>query len=274
VHEQFLTETAKFADIVLPATTFLEHDDIYWGYGHTHGTMAPQVIEPYAECRSNHEVTRALARRLGAKHPGFELTAWEMIDATLKASKRGTAEEMRQTGWIDCAPDFDTAHFLNKFPNPTRKFRFAPDWASIGPYHQGLPKLPDHFDTTEWATPEHPFRLVTSPARSFLNSTFSETPGSRKREGKPHVTMHPTDAGRLGLIAGDRARFGNRRGEVVCAVEINDGQQPGVLVAEGLWRDPDFEGGRGINHLTGADPVPPNGGVAFHDTAVWVRPVN
>ena len=271
VHEQFLTETAKFADIVLPATMFVEHDDIYWGYGHTHMTMGPKVIEPYAECRSNHEVTRALAKRLGAVHPGFELTAWELIDATLRASGKGTAAEMREVGWIDCAPPFTQAHFLEGFPNPTGKFRFAPDWASIGPYHQGLPKLPDHMDTAEWASPEHPFRLVTSPARSFLNSTFAETPTSRKREGKPKVRIHPEDAARLGLREGDRVRLGNRRGEVVSVATLGGGQQPGVLVAEGLWRDEDFEDGRGINHLTGGDPVPPNGGVGFHDTAVWAR---
>jgi anaerobic selenocysteine-containing dehydrogenase len=274
VHEQFLTETAKFADIVLPATMFLEHDDLYWGYGHTHGTIAPKVIEPYAECRPNHDVTRAIARRLGAKHPGFDMTAWEIIDATLRASGYGSAEEVRRTGWIDCAPPFERAHFLTKYPTATGRFRFAPDWAAMGPYHAGLPPLPDHVDTPEWATAEHPFRLVTSPARTFLNSTFSETESSRRREGKPHVKMHPTDAARLGFTSGDRIRLGNRRGQVVSEIAIDDGQQPGVLVAEGLWRDPDFAEGRGINHLTGADPVPPNGGVAFHDTAVWVRAVN
>jgi len=274
VHEQFMTETAKFADVVLPATMFVEHDDIYWGYGHTHMTIGPRVVEPYAECRSNHEVTRALAKRLGAEHPGFELTAWELIDATLRKSGKGTAAEMAEVGWIDCAPAFEDAHFLTGYPNETGKFRFAPDWAAIGPYHQGLPSLPDHMDTTEWASAEHPFRLVTSPARSFLNSTFAETPTSRKREGKPKVVLHPDDAARLGLRAGDRARMGNRRGDVVTTVALDAGQRPGVLIAEGLWRDEDFEDGRGINHLTGSDPVPPNGGVGFHDTAVWLRPAN
>ena len=86
VHEQFMTDTARYADIVLPATTFLEHDDIYVGGGHSYLLMGARVIEPYAETRSNHDVIRALAKRLGAEHPGFDMTAWELIDATLKRS--------------------------------------------------------------------------------------------------------------------------------------------------------------------------------------------
>ena len=86
VHEQFMTDTARYADIVLPATTFLEHDDIYVGGGHSYLLMGARVIEPYAQTRSNHDAIRALAKRLGAEHPGFDMTAWELIDATLKRS--------------------------------------------------------------------------------------------------------------------------------------------------------------------------------------------
>ena len=83
-HEQFLTETARWSDIVLPATMFMEHDDLYQAGGHSHIQIGPKLIEPPGECRSNHEVIQALAHRLGAKHPGFEMTAMEIIDATLK----------------------------------------------------------------------------------------------------------------------------------------------------------------------------------------------
>ena len=86
VHEQFMTETAAMADIVLPATTFLEHDDIYTAGGHTYLQIGRAVLQPYAECRSNHEVICALAERLGACHPGFEMSAFEMIDRTLRVS--------------------------------------------------------------------------------------------------------------------------------------------------------------------------------------------
>ncbi|MBM3519073.1 MAG: molybdopterin oxidoreductase family protein, partial [Alphaproteobacteria bacterium] len=112
VHEQFMTETAAMADIVLPATTFLEHDDIYQGGGHMHIQIGPQVIAPYAESRSNHEVIVGLARRLGARHPGFEMTAWEIIDHTLRASGWPDAATLTAKRWHDCQPDFATATSL------------------------------------------------------------------------------------------------------------------------------------------------------------------
>jgi anaerobic selenocysteine-containing dehydrogenase len=140
----------------------------------------------------------------------------------------------------------------------------------MGPW-QSLPTLPDHWDVIEAADAEHPFRLATSPARSFLNSTFAENETGRKREGAPSVKMHPDDAMRLGLNAGDRVRIGNARGDVVLPISVGEGQRPGVLISEGLWPNSAFQQGEGINVLTGADPVAPYGGAAFHDTKVWVR---
>ena len=97
-------------------------------------------------------------------------------------------------------------------------------------------------------------------------------PAGRAREGRPEVAIHPDDASRLGLKAGDRARLGNARGEVVLHVKLFDGVKPGVMISEGLWPNSAFEGGEGINTLTGADPVAPYGGAAFHDNRVWARP--
>ena len=133
VHEQFMTETARMADIVLPATTFLEHDDLYQSGGHMYAQVAPKVIEPHAECRSNHDVVCALAKRLGARHRGFDMTAWEIIDETLCASHWPDAKTMARSRWHDCQPDFETAHFLNGFKTPDGKFHFAPDWRREGP---------------------------------------------------------------------------------------------------------------------------------------------
>ncbi|MBM3597264.1 MAG: molybdopterin oxidoreductase family protein [Alphaproteobacteria bacterium] len=271
VHEQFMTATAKCADIVLPATMFVEHDDIYCAYGHYHIVMGPKLIEPYAEARPNHEVISGIASRLGAKHPGFDMTAWQLIDAALRSSGLPDAETLRQTGWIDHAPDFRASHCLDGFPQADGRFHFKPDWAAIGPDHACLPALPDHIETSEWATAERPFRLVTAPARGFLNSTFSETPGSRRRESRPTLQMHPDDAAAAGLADGSRVRIGNARGEVVLAVRSATGLRRGTVVAEGIWPASDHETGEGINTLVGADPVPPNGGVAFHDTSVWLR---
>ena len=113
--------------------------------------------------------------------------------------------------------------------------------------------------------------MVTAPARSFLNTSFTEMASGKRREGRPTVLMHPEDAVRLGLVDGSKVRLGNDRGEVVLHVRMSAGQQPGVLVAESIWPSECFEGGIGINALTSDDPGPPWGGAVYHDTAVWVR---
>jgi anaerobic selenocysteine-containing dehydrogenase len=270
-HEQFMTETARWSDVVLPATMFMEHDDIYQAGGHSHVQLGPKLIEPPGECRSNHEVLQGLAARLGARHHGFEMTAMEIIDATLKASGYPDAKTLIEHRWIDAMPSFRTAHFLDGFPTSDRRFHFAPDWKALGDKLGIMPKLPDQMSNIEAGRADAPFRLVTAPARSFLNTSFTETASGRKREGRPTVLMHPHDARRLGLVDGSKVRLGNTRGEVILHARISDGQQPGVLVAESIWPSECFEGGIGINALTSDDPGPPWGGAVFHDTAVWMR---
>jgi len=271
VHEQFLTETARYADVVLPATMFLEHDDLYQAGGHSHLQIGPKLIEPPGECRSNHEVVQALARRLGAQHPGFEMSAMELANWTLQASGWPDAAVVLERRWVDAALPFREAHFLDGFGTPDKKFHFAPDWSKVGSDWKRMARLPDQLAITEAATKDKPFRLVTAPARRFLNTTFTETPGSRAREKRPTVLIHPEDADRLGLADGDRATLGNERGAVVVHARRFDGLLPGTVVVEGIWPGRDFEGGLGINALVGDDPIPPFGGGAFHDTAVWLR---
>lgn len=274
VHEQFMTDTAILADIVLPATTFLEHDDIYTASGHTFLQTARKVVEPTGEARPNHYVICELARRLGAEHPGFHMTEWELIDATLKMSGWPDADTLHAGHWHDCALDFESSHFLNGFAHPDGKFRFKPDWASIGPFHGELPALPDHVPIIDAADAEHPFRLVAAPARQFLNTSFTETPGSKAREGRPTVMVHPADCSRAGIVEGDRVRVGNRQGSIVVHARPFDGLQPGVIVIESIWPNGAFEEGIGVNTLISADAGRPNSGAVFHDTAVWLRRAN
>ncbi len=278
VHEQFMTETATMADLVLPATTFLEHDDIYRGGGHQYIIHGPKLVEPPGECRNNHEVIAALARRLGAAHEGFALSPRELIDRLLRASKRGTLAELEANRWLDCQPPFRQAHYLDGFAWPGGKFRFKPDWDNVpfrSPYKCGpvaaMPVLPDHWTSIEEADAEHPFRLATSPARGFLNSTFNETPTSLASEKRPTVMIHPQDAAALDVREGDRVVLGNRRGKVRLHAKLFDGVRRGVLIAESIWPNAAYEDGCGINSLTGADPIAPYGGAAFHDNKVWVR---
>lgn len=271
VHEQFLTETAKWADVVLPATMFLEHDDLYQAGGHAHIQIGPKLVEPPGKCRSNHEVISALARRLGARHRGFEMTAWELIEATLAASGWPDAASVLARGGIDAQPGFAASHFLEGFGHADGRFHFAPDWTALGAAGAAMPKLPDQFDAIEAATPETPFRLVAPPARQFLNTSFTENPAGRQREGGPRVMIHPTDAASLGVAEGTRLRLGNARGTVVAPARLFEGLQRGVLVVEGIWPSADWEEGIGINALTSDEPGPPDGGAVFHDTAVWAR---
>jgi anaerobic selenocysteine-containing dehydrogenase len=278
VHEQFMTETAQMADIVLPATTFLEHDDVYRGGGHQYIILGPKLVEPPGECRNNHDVIAALAKRVGASHPGFDMTPRELIDQMLQVSKRGTLAELEADRWIDCQPPFRQAHYLDGFAWPDGKFRFKPDWPTVpfrSPYHCGpideMPSLPDYWDAVEAADAAHPFRLATSPARGFLNSTFNETPTSIANEKRPTVLMHPDDAAANRISEGDFVVLGNLRGEVRLHVRLFDGVRHGVLIAESIWPNSAYADGCGINSLTGADAIAPYGGAAFHDNKVWIR---
>ena len=285
VHEHFLTETAQMADIVLPATQFLEHDDLYKGGGHQYLMLGPKAVEPPEGPRENIFVINEIARRVDSKpHPGFDMSARDHIDWLLRNSNYGTLADLEAGKWIDLQPDFETAHYLNGFGHADGKFHFKADWGRssapnkpedgtiFGPW-QTMPELPDQWDSIELADEQHPFRLVTSPARSFLNSTFNETDSSKKKEGRPEVWLRPEEAERFGIEDGAKVKMGNRRGVVTLHARYVATVAPGTLISEGIWPNDAFEDGRGINTLTGADPVAPYGGAAFHDTAVWVRAV-
>jgi anaerobic selenocysteine-containing dehydrogenase len=279
VHEQFMTETAKYADIVLPATMFLEHDDVYQGGGHQHIMLGRKLVEAPGECRSNHDVLCDLAKRLGAEHEGFAMSPREIIDWTLTNSKRPGLQKLDEENWIDVQPDFETSHCLNGFGHPDGKFHFRPDWVkaaylspkgALGPVG-GMPEFPDHWNVHEEANGEYPFRLATSPARTFLNSTFNETPSSLKREGRPTLFVHPEDLAAAGIADGDRVKVGSARGVVTLHAKAHAGQRRGVLIAESIWPNEAFEDGQGINTLTGSDQPAPAAGGTYHDNRVWLR---
>src|SRR6201747_1028459 len=277
LHEQFMTETAQMADIVLPATMFMEHDDLYYGGGHQHISVGAKLIEPSGECRSNHEVLQGLGRRLKVSHRGFDLTPRELIDETLKLSGHGDIDTLQADLWRDIQPDFGPRLTPAGFCLANRKFHFKADWAhppwgnpGMGPWEQ-MPSLPDHWTIIEEADEAHPFRLATSPSRSFLNTSFNETPSSIAREGPPSVMMHPADAALLGIADGDAVTLGNTRGETTLIAKLFDGVRRGVLIAESVHPNKAHIGGRGINMLTGAEAVAPIGGAAFHDNKVWIK---
>ena len=286
VHEQFMTETAKMADIILPATMFLEHDDIYQAGGHQHIQFGPKAISAPGECRSNHEVICDLSARLGAKHRGFSLSAKEVIDETLLSSGWENLETLEHKKWFDAQPDFEKSHFISGFGHSDKRWHFSANWNEqhskwgLGSNQmadakliKSMPTLPDHWNVLETSTPDFPFRLITAPARHFLNSSFTEAPTSLRREKQPSVLINPSDAQSLKITNGDFVRVTNERGELEIIVEIFSGVSPGVLIIESIWPNDAFKGGLGVNVLTGSDPAGPIGGAAFHDNRVKLTAV-
>ncbi len=204
VHEQFMTETAAMADVVLPATTFLEHDDIYTGGGHTFLQIARKAVEPHGAARTNHYVITELARRLGAEHRGFGMPEMEIVAETLRLSGLPGPESFYQGRWIDRAIPFETAHFLDGFGHQDKRFHFQADWASLGPLHRELPALPDHVDIIDKADAQHPFRMMAPPT----------APSSRQQQLQQHaLECHPRGHARRAdpSRGSPRARPRNRR---------------------------------------------------------------
>ncbi|SMQ62434.1 Anaerobic selenocysteine-containing dehydrogenase [Devosia lucknowensis] len=279
VHEQFMTETAELADIVLPATMFLEHNDYYTRGGHTRILYGAKVVEAPGEARSNHDVINALALRLGSDDAVFHTSDRDVVADTFARSGYPALEKVEKTGFVDRERPDGVARFAGGFGWPDGRYRFAPDWQAVAD-RKGyrwvcdpaeMPRYADHWAVNEATDLEHPFKLATSPARAFLNSSFNQTPGSLRREGEPTVFIHPENAVRLGIVHGDAVVVGNRRGQVELTAFLHTGLCTGVLIAEGLHRNKAHRGGRGINMLTSAEPAPPFGGAPFHDAAVWIR---
>ena len=208
------------------------------------------------------------------------MSARELIDWTLQKSRLGHAGRARSERAGSTASRISTtAHYLDGFAYPDGKFRFKPDWPKVpfrsramrGPI-AAMPKLPDHWTVIEEADAAHPFRLATSPARGFLNSTFNETPTSRAQEsGRPEVMIHPDDAGALGIARRrrGRARQRARRGAAArAAVRRRAARRAdrGIDLAERrLSRRPRHQ------HADRRRPIAPYGGAAFHDNTVWLR---
>ena len=181
------------------------------------------------------------------------------------------AQKTLDAGGKDFALPFETAHFLDGFETPDRKFHFKPDWKRFGGRWEEMPVLPDHMDVIDNFFSSKRRHTIFAPVRGFLKCAFTQTPGSLSREKRPTVRIHPEDCAALGVKEGDRVRLGNERGEVIVHVMPQAGQQRSVAVVEGIWPNRYFENGIGINAVTSSQPGWPNGGAVFHDTAVWIK---
>ncbi|MCS6759649.1 MAG: hypothetical protein MO852_12380 [Candidatus Devosia euplotis] len=186
----------------------MEHNYYYTRGGRTRVLYGPAVIERPGETRSNHEVINALALRFDLTDPSFHATDREVVVDTFAHSSYPSLETVEKTDFVDRERSDAVARFADGFVCPDKRFRFAPPTGRAPRPKKGylwtcdpadMPRFADHWVITEAATPEHLFRLATSPARGFLNSSFNETPGSQKREGMPLVFIHPENAGRLNI---------------------------------------------------------------------------
>ncbi|MFO0582027.1 MAG: molybdopterin oxidoreductase family protein [Anaeromyxobacter sp.] len=275
VHERFLTDTARFADVVLPATSSLEHADLYRSYGHYTVQRVRPVVRPVGESLPNLETVQRLARALGLADPVFSMDADAVITRVLDDSIRTRPDWWRG---VDRAA-FDAGEPVVLAPPPrARRADGGEAWGTpsgrielVNPRHASpLPGyLPSHAERE--ANPL-PLRLVTAPALHTLNSTFQERPELRERNGVMPLLLGREEAGRRGLADGGRVVAWNALGEVAFRLVVDEGVPPGVAVAPGVaWLEHTLSG-RNVNALTSQRLTDEAFGSTFYDNRVDIRP--
>jgi len=278
VHEQVLTDTARYADLVLPATTSLEHLDVYVSYGHAYLQVAQPVLPAPGEARSNWDVFGALARALGVAVDHYAKTPETLIRellATGDASVRGiTYERLRDSGWVRLDLPRPYVPFAHGAPTPSGKVEFYSERLAAA----GQPPLPTYVPLREGPdnptlAARYPLQCIVPPNRFFLNSSFSQSARLRRRQGGSVILMAAADAQRRGIVDGDPVRVFNDRGTAHFTARITDDTREGVVVAEGLWWHRFQSGGWSVNVLTSDRVTDLGGGPAFHSNLVEIARV-
>ena len=266
VLEHFMTDTADYADYVLPATTQLEHWDIHLSYGHTDVLLNRPAIAPLGEARPNTQVFRELARRMGFGEPCFSDD-----DATLCRAAYGDKvdfDELLEHGFASLqVPDAPFAD--GNFPTASGKCEFFSEALA----RQGLDGLPDHLPNHETAGTSslYPLAMISPPARNFLNSTFVNVRSLRDIEGEPLLEIHASDAASRGIVSGALVRVFNDRGEYLCKAKISDRARPGVVNGLGIWWRKLGIAGTNVNQLTSQKLTDMGRGPVFYDCLVEVQ---
>jgi anaerobic selenocysteine-containing dehydrogenase len=266
VLEQFQTDTADYADYILPATTQLEHWDIHTSYGHTDVLLNRPAIAPVGESRPNTEVFRALAARMGFDEPCFR-TDDEALCREAFGDRVDYAQLLEQ-GYVSI-PVPDAPFADGGFPTPTGKCEFFSERLA----RQGLDGLPDHLANHEPAgsSTRYPLAMISPPARNFLNSTFPNVRSLRDIEGEPLVEIHASDALPRGIVSGAVVRVFNDRGEYRCKAEISARARPGVVNGLGIWWRKLGLDGTNVNQLTSQKLTDLGRGPVFYDCLVEVQ---
>jgi len=276
VHEQHLTDTTDYADLVLPATTSMEHTDCYKSYGHFYVQLARPVIAPEGEARSNWAVTRLLAPAMGLRDPHFSKSEDDLIREALASGDPSiegiTLERLEAEHSVRLRIGRPYLPFADGAPTPSGKVEFLSETMA----RAGLPALPTYTPLVEG--PEHteltrryPLQCIVPPNRFFLNSSFSQSELMRRRQRGPAVLLHPVDGAARGIQSGDAVLVRSARGEARFTAELTDDTREGVAVVEGIWWSKHQPGGRGVNALTDDRTADMGGGPALHSNLVQVE---
>jgi anaerobic selenocysteine-containing dehydrogenase len=280
VHEQFYTDTADYADILLPATTQLEHIDLHKAYGHFYVMFNQPAIAPRGEARPNTEVFRLLAARMGFTEACFRDSDEQMLMQTLDSAHphlRGiTLERLKAEHSIRLnIPDPFLPFAEGNFLTPSGKCEFYSESLKS----EGVDPLPTYIPPAECAesSPElfarYPISLISPPAHSFLNSTFANVPRLIKNEREPIVEINAADAAPRGIKDGAIVRVYNARGEFNVKAAISERVKPGIAVTPSVWwrkLSPDH---RNVNQTTAQTITDIGGGATFYDNLVEIEPL-
>jgi anaerobic selenocysteine-containing dehydrogenase len=265
VLEHFLTDTADHADYVLPATTQLEHWDAHTAYGHTYAMLNRPAVAPVGQSRSNADIFRALAARMGFAEPCFADGDEAMALGAFEPSRVDVAA-LAERGWAKL--DIPEAPFANG-GFPTASGKALADAPGLG--------LPDHVPNYEsvQSSPElarrFPLAMISPPARNFLNSSFVNVASLRASEREPKLELHPVDAAARGVADGATVRVFNERGDYLCKAAVTDRARAGVVVGLGVWWRKFGLGGTNVNQLTHQRLTDIGRAPSFYDCLVEVE---
>ena len=276
--DSFLTDTADYADLVLPATTQLEHFDVHKSYGHLYVLANNPAIAPVGESLANSEVFRRLAARMGFAEACFRDSDEDICRTALRSASprmRGIAwEGVKESGWqrLNVAERF--APFAEGgFPTPSGKCEFY----SVALERQGIDPLPffnppaESVQSNPAVAADYPLAFLSPPARNFLNSSFAHLKRFRELEGEPRLEMHAEDAAARGIRDGDRVRVFNARGSLALRARVNGKPRRGVVVAPSVWWKKYSPDRGNANNLTAQRTADLGGGATFYDCLVQVE---
>jgi anaerobic selenocysteine-containing dehydrogenase len=260
VLEQFMTDTAAQADVVLPATTQLEHLDVLFSWGHHYVTWNEPAIDPLGEAKPNTETFRLIAARLGLEDPLFGETDEQLVNRLLADFEENG---LRERGW--------TKVDLGQGPTPHAEGGFGTDSGKIALRAEYLPPAEVADDGLAGRLP---LALVTPKTHLFLNSTFANQRRQHSAQPRPEVVVSPADARPRGIEDGARVRVWNDRGAFTCAARVSDDARPGVLVAPMGWWNRDYEGGRSAQATTSQRLTELGNAPIFNDNRVEIEPLS